>query len=61
MTMEHNESSSVHLICPCGDATLADKKDFREIKRWLEAVILPSIGAMGLICNLVAIPILLSK
>ena len=47
--------------CPCGDATKAEVADYQEVKFWLEAVAVPTIGAIGLICNLAAIPILLSK
>ena len=59
--MEYDESTSAEITCPCGDATAADVKDFNEVKFWLEAVAVPTIGAIGLICNLVAIPILLAK
>ena len=42
--------------CPCGDATKAEGITF-----WLDVVAVPVIGVIGLICNMVAIPILLSR
>ena len=47
--------------CPCGHATKAEVEYYEEIKFWLEAVAVPVIGVIGLICNMVAIPILLSR
>ena len=47
--------------CPCGDATRAEAADYQEVKFWLEAVAVPVVGAIGLICNVAAIPILLSR
>ena len=47
--------------CACGHATKAEVEYYEEIKFWLEAVAVPVIGVIGLICNMVAIPILLSR
>ena len=47
--------------CPCGDANKDEDDYYQEVKFWLGAVAVPVIGIIGLICNLVAIPILLSK
>ena len=48
--------------CPCGDATEAEVEYYEnDIMFWLEAVAVPAVGVVGLICNVVAIPILLSR
>ena len=47
--------------CPCGHATKVEADHYEEIKFWLEVVAVPVIGVIGLICNMVAIPILLSR
>ena len=47
--------------CPCGDATKAEVADYDRAKFWLEAVAVPAIGGVGLVCNVAAIPILLSR
>ena len=48
--------------CPCGDPNKAEVEYYEnDIMFWLEAVAVPAVGGVGLICNVVAIPILLSR
>ena len=49
------------LHCPCGDATKAEVAYYQEVKFWLEAVAVPAVGGVGLIGNVAAIPVLLSR
>ena len=62
----HNSNSMEEIVedleCPCGDATLTELVGYKDtIQFWLEGVALYIIGIMGLVCNMFAIPILLSK
>ena len=46
--------------CPCEVATRAEYAVFQHVRFWLEAVAVKAIGGIGLVCNFVAIPVLLS-
>ena len=47
--------------CLCGDASEVEVAYYEGVKFWLEAVAVPSVGCVGLICNVAAIPVLLSR
>ena len=48
-------------FCPTGGATYEERDRFDEIGYWTEYVGLAVVGAIGIVCNSVAIPILLSR
>ena len=48
-------------FCPTGGATYSERDKFDEIGYWVEFVGLSIVGTVGIICNSVAIPILLSR
>ena len=56
---ERAAAGSMH--CPCGDATKAEVAYYQQVKFWLEAVAVPAVGGVGLIGNVAAIPVLLSR
>ena len=61
-TVGPNDGEAAEAVeCPCGDATKAEVEDYQDVKFWLEAVAVPAVGGVGLVCNLAAIPILLSR
>ena len=47
--------------CPCGDATKEEARFYQDVVVEVEAVSVLVIGTIGLICNLAAIPTLLSR
>ena len=64
ITSGHNdleEQCNATVQCPCGDASKAEVAYYEDVKFWLEAVAVPSVGGVGLICNVAAIPVLLSR
>ena len=62
VSLSPNDGEAAEAVeCPCGDATKAEVEHYQEVKFWLEAVAVPGVGGVGLVCNLAAIPILLSR
>jgi hypothetical protein len=59
--LEDDYDPSAPQYCPTGGATYAEMATFGQVSFWLEAVVLPVVGGIGIVCNTVSIPILLSR
>ncbi len=58
---EYDYDPSEPQFCPTGGATFAEMVSYDRVSFWLETVVLPVVGLLGVLCNSVAIAILLSR
>ena len=56
------EDSNATKFCPLGSATMEQITDtYEPFASWMEGVVKPTVGILGLLCNFVTVPVLLSK